>query len=229
MFSISVAQEVGINAAILLENIAFWVQKNAANGKHIHDGRPWTYNSMRAFSELFPYMTIKQIRTALRKLKDEGYILVGNYNSVPYDKTSWYALTEKGIKGSSMCAAGLSDLPSGAHRDDPEGEPIPDITTDINTDITTTTTSGGSDELARVIREWDKATGCVSSMAEGERLVDLFDQYGEEAMLYAIHQAVDHGKVNLAYVNGVLRRAPYTHDLTEEEKRRNREAILNDE
>nr|UVX49669.1 MAG: hypothetical protein [Bacteriophage sp.] len=95
IFDVDVAQLVGLNAATILENIAHWCEHNAANNANLHDGHYWTYNSTKAFSELFPYMTVNVIRTALKKLKDNGLILTGNYNKSAYDRTMWYTLTEK--------------------------------------------------------------------------------------------------------------------------------------
>nr|UVX82241.1 MAG: hypothetical protein [Bacteriophage sp.] len=95
IFDADVAQLVGLNAATILENIAHWCEHNAANNANLHDGHYWTYNSTKAFSELFPYMTVNVIRTALKKLKDNGLILTGNYNKSAYDRTMWYTLTEK--------------------------------------------------------------------------------------------------------------------------------------
>lgn len=98
ILDIGVAQLVGANAALILENISYWCEHNAANNANLHDGRYWTYNSTKAFGELFPYMTINVIRTSLKKLKDNGLILTGNYNKSAYDRTMWYTLTEKAEK-----------------------------------------------------------------------------------------------------------------------------------
>lgn len=95
VLDINVAQLVGTNAALILENLAYWCEHNAANNVNLHDGHYWTYNSTKAFAELFPYMTVNVIRHALKKLKDEGLIITGNYNKSAYDRTMWYALTEK--------------------------------------------------------------------------------------------------------------------------------------
>ncbi|UWG68420.1 MAG: Replication initiator protein A (RepA) N-terminus [Bacteriophage sp.] len=95
ILDIGVAQLVGANAALILENIAYWCEHNAANNSNLHDGHYWTYNSTKAFGELFPYMTINVIRASLKKLKDNGLILTGNYNKSAYDRTMWYTLTEK--------------------------------------------------------------------------------------------------------------------------------------
>lgn len=95
IFDVDVAQLVGLNAAVLLENIAHWCEHNAANNTNLHDGHYWTYNSTKAFSALFPYMTVNTLRTAIKKLKNNGLILTGNYNKSAYDRTMWYTLTEK--------------------------------------------------------------------------------------------------------------------------------------
>lgn len=98
ILDIGVAQLVGANAALILENISYWCEHNAANNANLHDGHYWTYNSTKAFGELFPYMTINVIRASLKKLKDNGLILTGNYNKSAYDRTMWYTLTEKAEK-----------------------------------------------------------------------------------------------------------------------------------
>ena len=121
-FDTEIAELVGINAAIIFGNIAFWIQKNEANKEHYHDGCYWTYNSKAAYKTLFPYMTEKQIRVAFQKLIDEGMIKTGCYNEKPFDRTLWYALTEKGNSMLSKRATPFA----------PEGQPIPDIKPDIN-------------------------------------------------------------------------------------------------
>ncbi|AGW43716.1 putative DNA replication protein [Lactobacillus phage phiLdb] len=101
-YSVRVAEECGLNSAALFANIAFWIKKNRANNQHFHDGTYWTYNSMKAFSEQFPYFSQRQIDTALKKLEDKGFIKTGNYNKLPFDRTKWYALTEKGHETSIL-------------------------------------------------------------------------------------------------------------------------------
>lgn len=95
-FDIEIAEAYGLNEAIILNNIRFWVLHNEANGTNFHDGRFWTYNSMKAFEELFPYMKPRGIRAALENLERNGLILTGNYNQSTYDRTKWYALSDKG-------------------------------------------------------------------------------------------------------------------------------------
>lgn len=105
-------------SAVIYENISFWTDKNMANERHFYEGQYWTYNSTRAFGEMFPYVTPKQIRTAIDKLIEHKLIAKGNFNKTGYDRTLWY------------CLRSQDHLPSGANGDDLEGEPIPDINSD---------------------------------------------------------------------------------------------------
>ena len=95
-FSVSVAVEVGVNAAVVLENIAFWVRANRKAGRHKHDGKHWTYGSTRHFAELFDYLSEKQVRGALDKLITCGYVETGNFNRSAYDRTRWFTETAAG-------------------------------------------------------------------------------------------------------------------------------------
>ena len=95
MFNTQVAKRLGIVEAVLLHNIQFWIDKNRVNEKHFYKGKYWTYNSAKAFSELFEYLSDRQISRALKQLVDDGWLLKDNFNSNPFDRTNWYALTDK--------------------------------------------------------------------------------------------------------------------------------------
>lgn len=130
-FRTDIAEQYGIPAAILLEHIRYWTDKNKANGAHFYDGRYWTYNSVKAFTELFPYFSEKQVRGHLTRLVDEGLILKGNYNASAYDRTAWYTLTDKGEGLYDITRSVNIDLRVRANGSPRKGEPIPDIDTDI--------------------------------------------------------------------------------------------------
>ena len=93
-FNSQVAQIYGVDGAIFIHNLYWWIVKNEANGRHHYDGRTWTFNSMKAFSDLFPFWTKRQIERIIKNLKDRGAIHVGNFNKDGFDRTQWYALDE---------------------------------------------------------------------------------------------------------------------------------------
>ena len=94
-FDVEVAEEYGVNEAIMIANFQFWINKNKANDKNYYDGHFWTYNSLPAFVELFPFWSIQNIKTILNRLKEKGIIIVGNYNTNKYDRTNWYAFADE--------------------------------------------------------------------------------------------------------------------------------------
>lgn len=97
-FNIDIARDFGVEEAILLHNFYFWISKNAANDKHLHDGLYWFYNSKKAFVELFPYMNETKIFRVIKHLEEQEIIVKGNYSKDKWDKTNWYALSLKGLE-----------------------------------------------------------------------------------------------------------------------------------
>ena len=93
-FDIDLAKEYGIEEAIIIKNFDFWLSRNKANGSNHHEGTYWTYNSAKAFSLLFPYMSPAKVRRVMLKLQEKGVIRIGNFNQSAYDRTQWYSFTE---------------------------------------------------------------------------------------------------------------------------------------
>lgn len=166
MFNTQVAKRLGIVEAVLLHNIQFWIDKNRVNEKHFYKGRYWTYNSAKAFSELFEYLSDRQISRALKQLVDDGWLIKDNFNANPFDRTNWYALTDKyysefmGQNGvTNNCEAihktKNADLPKMVNGKTKSGESYidtdikPDIKrADINTNINTDSHAQTQKELA---------------------------------------------------------------------------------
>ena len=143
LFDIEIAVKYGVNAAILLENLGYWIKQNEANQTNFYDGYYWTYNSRKAYREIFPYMSERQINTAFQKLIDYGLVITGNYNKSSYDRTLWYALTQK---GKCILHFDIMDDDKISNGDSQNVRPIPDINTDINSFINTDIYASDSDD-----------------------------------------------------------------------------------
>jgi len=126
-FDVGIAKRFGVNEAIFIENLRFWINKNKANKRHFYDGRYWTYNSVKAFAELFPYWSKQQVERLIQKLKAANVLLIGHYNPNSYDRTNWYSFSD-GFESL------FSVLPS---IDSDESTNKTDINTVVNTDIGT--------------------------------------------------------------------------------------------
>lgn len=126
IFDVEVAREYGVNEAIFISNLQFWIAKNKANGIHYHGNRTWTYNSNKAYQSLFPFWSADQLRTVIKHLIDKQVIMTGNYNENKYDRTLWYAFVDEQKWICDIANVDLGKIPNGFGENP---KPIPDINT----------------------------------------------------------------------------------------------------
>ncbi len=84
----SLAQVIGLNEAIVLQQIHYWLQTS----KHDIQGKKWIYNSVENWKEQFPFWSAKTISRILKKLREEKLLLVKNLSRIKFDKTNWYTI-----------------------------------------------------------------------------------------------------------------------------------------
>ena len=126
-FDSELAEKVGIEAAIIYDNICFWIAKNKANAKGFINNHYWTYNSWEAWQKLFPYMKKYTIKTALQNLKDCGLIdwETGLNPNNKWDKTAYYRLLNDAIIDSGENQSSTIDKINDEYYTDikPDGHP----------------------------------------------------------------------------------------------------------
>lgn len=125
-FNAGYAIKYGVEEAIMIENLSYWIEKNAANNRHFHDGRFWTYNTAEAFTRLFPFWSAPQIRRIMKSLEEKGVIIVGEFNDSSYDRTKWYAFTDSFEQNREL------DLTKSSTRSNGNERPIPSNYTNNN-------------------------------------------------------------------------------------------------
>ena len=97
IFSTEIAEKIGLVEAILLSQIKFCIDTHKANKENFYKGRYWVYSSIEEFAEFFDYLSKQQITRALKRLVDDGWLIKDNFNTNKFDRTSWYALSDKFI------------------------------------------------------------------------------------------------------------------------------------
>ena len=134
-FEVEDAKLYGVECAVILYNLRFWLHKNLANGKHFHNERVWTYNSAKAFEELFPYMSHRQIYRRLQKLIDKGIVVTGDYGN-PWDQSKWYSVNESPFTeiGKWNCQNRQMELPKTVNRNTENGKSYTDSKPDSKPD-----------------------------------------------------------------------------------------------
>lgn len=84
----SLAKEIGLNEAIMLQQIHFWIGKE----KHYRDGRYWVYNTYDEWLEQFPFWSLSTLKRTITSLSNKKLIIIGNFNKAKFDKTNWYTI-----------------------------------------------------------------------------------------------------------------------------------------
>lgn len=144
-----------LDTAVFLDTIAYWIKKNAANKqqRNFHEGRYWTYNSLDAYTVMFPGWSKDTIRRIIKNCVKNGLLLVGNFNKKSYDRTGWYSLSDKAIEyypGLKVIVQDIPDNPSPAScGDSPTSSggsptPIPTLLPSSSNNTITTNSSSKS-------------------------------------------------------------------------------------
>jgi len=150
-FNERVAVIYGVENAVMLHNLWWWVEKNKANNVHNYEGRYWTYNSYAAFAELFKFWTVRQVQRILENCHNLGALHVAHFAKSGYNRTNWYSVSDdvnaiyvsenlhkpKRVNASTQTGEcinpnGLMHTPEPLNALTQTGKCITDINTDIN-------------------------------------------------------------------------------------------------
>lgn len=92
-----IAEKYGVNAAIFLRDIFHWCETNRNNGENFHEGRWWTYQTMKGLCLRHTYWTKNQMEHIIRTCREKGALLSGHFGENQFDRTCWYALTDEAL------------------------------------------------------------------------------------------------------------------------------------
>ena len=132
------AVKIGLNEAIILQQIHYWVTQNKAKNNNFKDGYHWVYNTYDQWHENFPFWSVITIKRIFKKLETNQLIITGNFNKLKIDQTKWYRINYK--KLDEICGFPLyqndtmvvSSCYSGRINLIP---PLPETTTETTTEI----------------------------------------------------------------------------------------------
>lgn len=222
LFNTGIAAITGVDGAIMMNHLFYWIQKNAANKKYFYDGKYWTYNSKEAFSKYFKYWTSKQVKRIIDNLLNDGYIVNGNYNENKLDHTIWYSFTDKGLellKNNDYDMESL-DLTKWENRIDQTGKSIinknktnnniEDKEEKVNTDVFTKkrTQKDAYTEYDAVFEDGMKKNyPNISSMKKPLQYSEyqkLLDTYTKDEVISILKQMENHLPLRKKYVSAYL-------------------------
>lgn len=86
------AKAIGLNESIFVCQLHYWIENKRISGAEKIEGRYWVYNTFEEWQKQFCFMSLRTLKTVVKKLKDSGIVLTGNFNSKKFDRTTWYTL-----------------------------------------------------------------------------------------------------------------------------------------
>lgn len=88
----SLAKAIGINNAIVVQQIHYWLELNKRAGRNFRDGRYWTYNSFERWNEQFAWWSLRTVKSIFKNLEERNILLSANFNALGIDRTKWYTI-----------------------------------------------------------------------------------------------------------------------------------------
>lgn len=86
------AVEIGLNEAIVLQQVHYWLLPSRGVGK-IVDGRRWVYNTYEKWKENFPFWSVPTIKRTISSLEKQGLLESrSDLNGHASDRTKWYTI-----------------------------------------------------------------------------------------------------------------------------------------
>ena len=83
---------IGLNEAMVLQQIHYWVEINKKVNKNFHEGQYWTYNSIEEWHKEFPFWSESTVKRTLTKLRERNLLITDNFNKQRRDRTLWYTI-----------------------------------------------------------------------------------------------------------------------------------------
>ncbi|KMT22982.1 DnaD domain-containing protein [Clostridium cylindrosporum] len=170
----TLAKVIGLNEAIIVQQIHYWLEINKKKALNFIDGKYWTYNSIKKWhEEHFSFWVEKTVKRTFSSLVEKGLLITANYNKSKFDKSLWYSidyekLSEivKNFNENKEDSRLGQNVPIGEDKKSqskgtksPNGEgqidqmeednltqPIPETYTETSTEISTETSSSSSSE-----------------------------------------------------------------------------------
>lgn len=97
-FSSTIAQQIGLNEAIFIQQVYYWMTHNKQDRtkKHTHnrEGRWWVYNTFDQWKEDLPWWSVRTIKRICSKLEegDRPILISRKFGEKNWKQLKWYTL-----------------------------------------------------------------------------------------------------------------------------------------
>jgi hypothetical protein len=92
------AKAIGLNEAIVLQQVQFWLGVHEGIQRNFVDGRYWVYNSYEQWKEQFYFWHRDTIRRTIKSLEDQELLISACLSPDKGDRTKWYTINYERLK-----------------------------------------------------------------------------------------------------------------------------------
>lgn len=91
-FEVRLVKKLGLHTTVVYEVLHDLRKEKARLNADYHDGLFWVRCTRKFLRRTFPCMDITTVDRALRKLRDEGLVVIGHYDE-DNSTVNWYSVT----------------------------------------------------------------------------------------------------------------------------------------
>ncbi len=166
------ASIIGLNEAIILQQVHYWIELNKKNGRNFHKGKYWTYNTYEEWHEQFPFWSKETIKRTFKRLRNMKLIIVDRFNVYQMDRTLWYTIDYDKLNSIMNGSNRFHDSNQNGSMDDNQFDlmdsvnlpsPIPENNTDNNPNIS-------KENISPSISHINQTDGQIASPSQEEKL-----------------------------------------------------------
>lgn len=180
-FQPSLASAIGLNEAIVLQQIHYWLS-NSKNKGYEQDGYKWVYNTYKEWQENnFPFWSENTVQRVFASLEEKGLVISIQPMKSKYDRTKYYRI----------------DYPKLDAFDDPK------LGCSLDESETTTETTAEKKTAANIFKIYTDNIGILTPMLSDE-LAEIEDTYPEGWFEDAVKEAVKNNVRKLNYIKKIL-------------------------
>lgn len=89
LISPTLAAKIGLNEAIMLQQINYWISDKRAPER---EGRRWHYETYPKWQQQFPFWSLPTIKRIALSLESLGFVITKQFNQLKGNMTKWYSI-----------------------------------------------------------------------------------------------------------------------------------------
>ena len=219
LFSPTLASILGVNEAIILQQVNYWIKTKEKSNQDYIDGHYWVYNSYEKWKEQFFFLSTRTVRRVFNSLENKGILLSGNFNKAGFDRTKWYTIDYEVLN--SIISSGQSGHMVYPNCPNPNVQPDQANTIDYpkTTSETTLKIKGANQRICTQTQknnysnlEKQIISACNEECVDPEDFINIIEYY---YMKYKSIFGKEHPPLSFEYVNRVVQALEVGTDIVD--------------